>query len=1114
MSLSALRIRLLGEPMLERPGQEPQRLADKDAALLAKLALDGPQARALLCALLWPDAAADNAALSLRQRASRLSKMAGGKLVHLGATVQLDSAVEVDAAAPATLPPEALLTAGSLLAGREFGAQDELDRWLLGARESVAKNCAEALATRAEALERDGRLHEALAFARRIVELVPLGEHGARRLMRLHYLRNDRSAAQDAYWRLASALRDELGLRPSAETLQLMQTVELAEADHVLRHRPVPPSVLRPPVLVGRDPAWATMSAAWARHEPFLVVGDAGLGKTRLLDDFMRGVEGCVLERAYPGDEHAPLALLGRALVHVDRRFEPRYPDSARRELARLRPEFGPPPDAPSNAPLIRHAIEQLLVAGMAQGLHAIVLDDLHNADAATIEALRWLSACRSLSTLRWALAARPVSSARVAEPLASWLGDSRRPVRIDLQPLTRPELSALLSSLALPGLLDADIAAQLYRHAGGHPFYTLATLQDALTQGSDLRAETLPQPASVHALLDARMAHLPAGAQDLLRVAAVAGPDLRADRMARMLDRTVLELAPAWGMLEAAGVLAGEAFSHDLMHESALRFVPAGVRQALHRSFAELLTQDQSAAPSRMAHHWEQGEAWLAAARQWHAAAEVARRSGCLAEQIELFERSARCHERAGDVAGRCESLLARLEGLQLRHGGAAVLAVLPEVEALADTGLQRLRCRLARADALIDGEHAAQAAVQAAAAVEEAARHPTLLPYAHALHAQALAQDRRFDEARDAAARAQSAAAATSNSWLQLRALNAQSYVHYAEGRLADAVSWQSNAVALSEQLGHRSEVAAGTGHTAALLASIGDVPTTYAQARLAERCHRDIGLSHNSTFGIVNGIVLGTAATALGRYGEALEVLREAVAAAGPEAAPAAQVKARIALASLWLTLGRTGAARALLDELPRAVGTGMAMQALLLRGRADEQDGLSPQRCLLAIGELDRTQRDLPLVMSAHFEASYQGDAAAMCMRLAGVRSECEHKGLAGTARSIRWRELVRWLERPGDAALQAALLHARELQDDVESGLSAKCYVPQVWATLAWAYARGGDARRHALCIAAARSWIEGALSNLPAQFRDGYTRVQRVNRMVLAGEKAGAPGVL
>jgi len=188
--------------------------------------------------------------------------------------------------------------------------------------------------------------------------------------------------------------------------------------------------------------------------------------------------------------------------------------------------------------------------------------------------------------------------------------------------------------------------------------------------------------------------------------------------------------------------------------------------------------------------------------------------------------------------------------------------------------------------------------------------------------------------------------------------------------------------------------------------------------------------------------------------------------------------------------------------------------MSMQAELLRARAAEQEGLSPQRYLSALNDLDRKHPDLPLVMSAHYEASYQGDARAMVDRLAAVRCECEAKGLAGTGRSMRWRELVRCLERRGAIAREVALGHARELNNHVGSGLSAKCHVPQVWATLAVAYSRGQDTLQRSVCADEGRAWIEHALARIPPEFRDGYMRINRVNRLLSAGEEAGASGAL
>lgn len=1109
MTAPELQLHLLGEAGWRRAGGGFAPLSAKDAALLAKLALDGPQPRALVCELLWPGATPEAAAASLRQRASRLHRSTGIPLVELGRQVRLNPAVAVDALRLPELPAEALLASGTLLSGVDVGEHDELDRWLVQARAQVTEGCAQALADHAEALAREGRLREALPLAQRVAELLPLNEHAGRRVMRLHYLRNDRAAGQEAFWRLNGALRDELGIRPSAETLQLMQTIEAAESAQALPSRPVPVSVLRPPVLVGRKAAWQAMAAAWQGQQGFLLVGEAGLGKSRLLEEFAREREGVVAERAQPGDTHAPYALLGRLLARIAQQFRPALPDAVRAELARLRPEFGPTPPEPAQTPLLWQAVERLLEGALGAGLQAVLVDDLHNADAASLEALRWLGASRPLRTLAVGLATRPWADDELGRVLAAWLEDSHRPVRIDLQPLSPAELATLLSSLALPALLDNTLAAQLYRHAGGHPLYTLATLQDALAGGIDLAALQLPHPSSVQALLDTRLRKLPAAAQDLLRVAAVAGEDLSAERAARLLGCQVLTLTERWSVLEAANVLRGDAFSHDLVHESALRLMPRGVRQALHRQFAALLDAEGGAPDARRAWHWEQGERWGEAGRAWLAAAQAARRAGRLSEHITLCERAARCHAEAGDAPARFETLHARLDALQLCHGGAAVRAALPEMEALADSAWQRVRCRLARAEALLDGEHSQEAVEETRLAVHDTEAFPALRADAGALHAQALVQCGAVEPALEAATAALAAAERAADGEARLRVTNALCYVHYAAGRLADALDWQQRAVALAETLGHRAEAAAGAGNLAALLASIGDVPGTYAQALHSRDRHRDLGLGEDSTLGVVNHIVLGAAAAALGRFDEALPALEAAVASAGERAATAARAKARLALAGLWLTLGRADAAAPLLDALPADIGPGMRMQAELLFARIAEQQGQSAQHHWTRLGALAQRHDQLPLVQSAWFEVSFQGDPATMVTRLRAVREECHRLGLHGTARSLLWRELERALELPGAEAATAALALAQELRPHAARGTSAKCYPPRTWLSLAEAYRRTGEEADRRASLELAREWVETAVRHVPAPHREAFLHGNPTNRLLLG--KAGVP---
>ena len=1107
MPKPSLNLHLLSAPVWQLAGQAPVKLSRKDAALLAKLALDGPQPQPALCKLLWPDSSAQRAADSLRQRAKRLRADAGLPFIALGASVALQPWVVCDVAEPATLPDAVLLAAPGLLAGLDLGDCDALDRWLGRARTQVAERCAQVLADRAEALEQDGRLHEALTPAQAIVAWLPLREHGWRRLMRLHYLRGDRAAAQDTYWRLLDLLRDELGSRPSAETQQLFQTVETAESAPSLPRRPVPTSLLRPPVLVGRQAPWAAMAAAWQLPQPFLLVGEAGLGKSRLLEAFMHGQDGLVADRARPGDPPSPDALLGRLLLQIEQRFAPQASAAVRSELARLQSSLGSQPQAPGNAAVLRQAIEVWLAAALAGGLKAIVVDDLHNADLSSLETLRWLAASPALAALRWGLASRPWPNEGMGAVLTAWLIDSQRPVRIELQALTRGELCVLLASLALPSLLDEAAAARLYRYAGGHPLYTLATLQHAVAHGAELQdPQALAPPDSVQALLDARLRDLPASTRDLLQVAAVGGADLSVERAALLLGCPALALSQAWGHLEAHNVLRGEAFSHDLVFEAALRAVPQGLRQALHRQWAALLHGEGTAAPARVAVHWELGQRWSDAGHAWHAAAAAARLAGRLAEQTELFERAAHCHAQAGNAGARFDALLARLEGLHLRHGAAAVLDALPEAEALADTAQRRLRCRIARTEALLDQGHAAAAALESENALADIAGPSDWEVDVRAQQAIALALTNRPEQALASAERSITLARSGAAPARLLKAANALMYVHWSAGRLADAAAAQREELATAEALGDRALAAASEGSLAALHAALGDVPSTFACAQRARARQRDIGMADNNTQVILTCTVLGGAAAALGRFDEALDALQQAVTLAGADAAAAVRTKASLTLAALWLTLGQPDVVHGLAADVAADVPPGLQMQAASLQARAAQLEGKSPQKYWAQFDRIAAAQGELPLVQSVVFEASFHTAAPLEIEQLARARAQCVQFGLHGIARSLMWRELVGWLALPGAQATDAALMCARHLHAHADTGLSAKVYPAETWLSLAQAYARAGDSPQQTACLDAGRRWLKGALGRLAPQYRLVFSSRNPVNRVLLAGE--------
>jgi DNA-binding SARP family transcriptional activator len=213
-------LELTGVPVARVAGHRLP-LAAPDALMLAWLALEGPTSRERLAVLLWPHSDAEAARNALRQRLFRLRKQVGAELVQ-------------PQAANASLLALALeivhdLAAGSpVLGSMEAHDSPELQAWLTVRRAAQQAQSREQTEARIEALEAVGQFAAALPLALGLLQEHPLSEDAHRRVMRLHYLRGDRSASLLAFDQCEQMLKHEVGTQPSALTLDLLRTIESA----------------------------------------------------------------------------------------------------------------------------------------------------------------------------------------------------------------------------------------------------------------------------------------------------------------------------------------------------------------------------------------------------------------------------------------------------------------------------------------------------------------------------------------------------------------------------------------------------------------------------------------------------------------------------------------------------------------------------------------------------------------------------------------------------------------------------------------------------------------------------------------------------------------------
>ncbi|MGH2588370.1 MAG: ATP-binding protein, partial [Dehalococcoidia bacterium] len=452
--------------------------------------------------------------------------------------------------------------------------------------------------------------------------------------------------------------------------------------------------------LVGRERELTVLTAALAavkdgRGGLLLVAGEAGVGKTRLVDEalsatglpVLRGeaaIEGSVpygppIAALRAGLRDAPELLGGGALSGY---------------LARLLPELGPPA-AESDRATLFEALRWAFATIGRRAPTVVFLDDLHWADNATLELLPMLAGALQREPLLMVGAYRSDEIPR-NHPLRRIRTDLRRLRRLRelaVGPLDRADTAALAGQ-ALGGAVGPALAATLYDRTGGVPFF-VEELATALAAGGRLRAggegfdlepgDELPIPDTVRDAVLLRAAPLSGPARDAVEVAAVAGLTFDLDLVSELAGGEAgLEEALACSLLAEAG--SGRAgFRHALTREALYEDITWTRKRSIHRRLAERL-EARGAPPALLAEHWLAAReverarvAWAVAAddscrvHAYRDALAAARRALELwpegedeQRRLQVLERLGHCAQISGDLAG---SAVAWREVAEARH-------------------------------------------------------------------------------------------------------------------------------------------------------------------------------------------------------------------------------------------------------------------------------------------------------------------------------------------------------------------------------------------------------------------------------------------------------------
>jgi predicted ATPase/class 3 adenylate cyclase len=424
--------------------------------------------------------------------------------------------------------------------------------------------------------------------------------------------------------------------------------------------------------LVGRDEEIAMLLRRWERARQgdgqlMLIVGEPGLGKSRLIEEFhgrLRDTPHTWLEwscsQLLQNTPLHPIAEWGRQRFGgSDVSVEQRLADL---ESSLVQVKLDPTENAALLGPLLDiplprertptlppeelrrrqlAALTNWLIAGARVQPEVLAIEDLHWADPTSLDLLRGIAERGALAPLFVLITARP-------EFRTPW-GTRSHHSTISLSPLDRHQVKDMVGELASRHTLPKEVVEGVAERTGGVPLFVEEVTRLLLERGDGGGIQAIPP--TLQQSLTARLDRL-GSAREVAQVGSVIGRGFSYVLLRAVAGIEDTPLQTALERLAEADILLVQGlppdsdyrFKHALIQDAAFENLLRSRRQALHRRVAEALRDDLAAAgtqPELLAHHFTQAGMTEAAIEWWGKAGQRSLERSALAEAIEHFMRA-----------------------------------------------------------------------------------------------------------------------------------------------------------------------------------------------------------------------------------------------------------------------------------------------------------------------------------------------------------------------------------------------------------------------------------------------------------------------------------------
>jgi DNA-binding winged helix-turn-helix (wHTH) protein/tetratricopeptide (TPR) repeat protein len=462
---------------------------------------------------------------------------------------------------------------------------------------------------------------------------------------------------------------------------------------------PTAPEIATRSSLVGRDPALNELHdclqhAARGERQIVFITGEAGIGKTALVDEFRRQLAATALSlriargqcvEGFGGKEayYPMLEALGRlctgaerdALVQVLAVHAPtwlvQFPALLKREHRETlqREILGA-----TRERMLREIGEALEVITAEHPL-LLVFEDLQWVDAATVDLISALARRQGPAKLMLLATYRPSDLEPRGHPLKALKKDllvHRLCREIVLTAFTEADVQAYVASQAPATSLPEGLSSLLHRHSEGNPLFMVAALEHMTKRGLISRENggwqlqvplaqiELAVPDDLRGLIEAQLERLAAEEQNVLELSSIGGASFSptviasaADIDPQTFEDVCEELFRRHQIVRWAGtqrfpdgtVSEGYEFVHAVYRQVLYDRQTPGRRARLHRRIGErleaLYSQQMDETAAELAYHFEAAADWPRAVEYLRRAADIAGRRYAHPQADSLLQRA-----------------------------------------------------------------------------------------------------------------------------------------------------------------------------------------------------------------------------------------------------------------------------------------------------------------------------------------------------------------------------------------------------------------------------------------------------------------------------------------